>query len=241
MKSLHRPPSVAVCGLGHAPVAGERRSIHDRGVFAAPSLSLTVGAVVSGLASGYGAWAFVRRAGRPVSRWLAAALVAGALVVAGAVAWRFDGREWLAPAYFLLALVAVPLAAVDAAEHRIPDVIVKPTFALALLLLAAHALHTRQASPLVRAVLAALVVYAAAFALILGAREAMGWGDGKILAVSALWLGYLGWSRVLEGLLLSFVAAALVAGVLVTRGRRGARLPMAPFLLLGTLVAVLAG
>lgn len=44
----------------------------------------------------------------------------------------------------------------------------------------------------------------------------------------------------LEGLLLAFAAAALAAGALVVSGRRQARVPMASFLLLGTLVAVLA-
>lgn len=206
----------------------------------AASSSLAAVAVGVGLVSGCGAEALVRRAGRPASRWRSALLVVGALVVAGAVAWRFEGRLSLAPAYFLLALVAVPLAAVDVAEHRIPDVIVKPAFLLALLLLAAHALPTRQEVPLLRALLAALAVYAAALALILITREAMGFGDGKLLAASALWLGYLGSGRVLEGLLLAFAAAALAAGALVVSGRRQARLPMAPFLLLGTLVAVLA-
>lgn len=207
---------------------------------AASSLSLAAVAMAVGLGSGCGAQVLVSRAGLPASRWRVAALVAAALVIAGAVAWRFEGLPWLAPAYFLLALVAVPLAAVDVVEHRIPDVIVKPAFLLALLLLAAHALHTRQEGPLLRALLAALAVYAAALALILATREAMGFGDGKLLAASALWLGYLGWSRVLEGLLLAFAAAALAAGALVVSGRRQARMPMAPFLLLGTLVAVLA-
>lgn len=226
--------------MGCGPVADQRRPIDDRFMVAASSLSLAAVAVAVGLASGCGAQFLVRRAGRPVSHWRTAALVAAALVIAGAVARRFEGLPWLAPTYLLLALVAVPLAAVDVAEHRIPDVIVRPTFLLAVLLLAAHALHTRQEAPLLRALLAALVVYAAALALILATREAMGFGDGKLLAVSALLLGYLGWSRVLEGLLLAFVAAALAAGGLVASGRRQARLPMAPFLLLGTLVAVLA-
>jgi leader peptidase (prepilin peptidase) / N-methyltransferase len=206
---------------------------------AASSPSLAAVAVGVGLVSGCGAEVLVRQAGLSASRWRSALLVAGALVVAGTVAWRFEGRPWLAPAYFLLALVAVPLAAVDAAEHRIPDAIVKPAFLLAVLLLAAHALHTRQAGPLLRALLAALVVYAAALVLIVGTREAMGWGDSKLLAISALWLGYLGWGRVLEGLLLAFVGAALAAGALVAAGRRGERLPLAPFALLGALVAVL--
>lgn len=163
--------------MGCGPVADQRRPIDDRFMVAASSLSLATAAVAVGLASGCGAQVLVRRAGRPASRWRVAALVAAALVIAGAVAWRFEGLSWLAPAYFLLALVAMPLAAVDVAEHRIPDVIVKPAFLLAVLLLSSHALHTRQEGPLLRALLAALAVYAAALALIFATREAMGFGD----------------------------------------------------------------
>jgi len=231
------PPA---CGSGGAPVAGARHAVDDRIMSAASPLPFAAVAVAAGLVSGCSALALLRRAGRPASRWCGTVLVAAALLVAGVVAWRFEGRSWLAPAYLLLAVVAVPLAVVDVAEHRIPDVIIKPGFVLALLLLGTDALHSHHAGPLLRALLAALVVYAAALALILSTREAMGLGDSKLLALSALWLGYLGWDRVLAGLLLAFAAAALVAGVLILAGRRGARLPMAPFLLLGTLAAVLA-
>lgn len=204
------------------------------------ALCLTVAATVTGLGSGYGARVLVRRTAAATPRWFTVALLVAGVAAAGAVTWRFADRPSQYPAYLLLAALSLPLAAVDAAEHRIPDAIVKPGFLLAVALLGADALHTHQTGPLFRAVLAAVAVTVTAVLLIVGTEESMGWGDGKLLAFSALFLGYLGWGRVLEGFLLSFTGAALVAGGLSLIRRRGARLPLAPYLLLGTLIAVVA-
>lgn len=196
--------------------------------------------VVAGSGSGYGAQVLLRRFGSAGPRWRPTALIALGLLAAGAVAWRFVDHLSLYPAYLLLAVIAVPLGAVDVAERRIPDAIVKPAFLLAAALLVVDAVRAHQTGALLRALLAAAVVYAAALVLILSAEASMGWGDGKLSALIALLLGYLGWGRVLLGLLLAFATAALAAGGLLLGGRRGARLPLAPFLLFGTLAAVVA-
>lgn len=234
MKSLYRSPQTALV------VADVRGSTDDRDMSAACVSWLTTVTVAAGSGSGYGAQVLLRRSGSTGACWRPAVLMALGLLATGAVGWRFAERLSLYPAYLLLAVIAVPLAAVDAAERRIPDAIVKPAFLLAAALLAVEAVRAHQGGALLRAFVAAAAVYAAALVLILSAEESMGWGDGKLLALSALLLGYLGWGRVLEGLLLAFVTAALVAGSLVISGHRGARLPLAPFLLCGTLAAVLA-
>lgn len=234
MKSLHRSPRTALV------VAKVRGSTDDRDMSAACVSWLTAVTVAAGSGSGYGAQVLLRRSGSTGTRWRPVVLIALGLLAAGAVGWRFAERLSLYPAYLLLAVIAVPLAAVDAAERRIPDAIVKPAFLLVAALLAVDAVRAHQGVALLRAFVAAAVVYAAALVLILSAEESMGWGDVKLLALSALLLGYLGWGRVLGGLLLAFATAALVAGGLVMCGHRGARLPLAPFLLCGTLAAVLA-
>jgi leader peptidase (prepilin peptidase) / N-methyltransferase len=221
-------------------VADVRGSIDDRDMSAACVSWLAAVTVAAGSGSGYGAQVLLRRSGSAGARRRPAVLIALGLLAVGAVGWRFAERLSLYPAYLLLAVIAVPLAAFDTAERRIPDAIVMPAFLLAAALLAVDAVRAHQSGALLRAFLAAAAVYAAALVLILSAEESMGWGDGKLSALLAFLLGYLGWGRVLEGLLLAFVAAALVAGGLVLSGHRGARLPLAPFLLCGTLVAVLA-
>ncbi|MBS2966542.1 prepilin peptidase [Actinocrinis puniceicyclus] len=214
--------------------------VHDRDMSAASVARFAVVAATAGLASGYGTRALLCSSRVTVSRWRTYVLIAVGAASAGAVTWRFADRGWLYPAYLLLAVAAVPLTAVDVVEHRIPDAIVKPSFVLAVALLGAEALHTHQAWPIVRAGMAAGAVYAAFLVLIISTEESMGWGDGKLLAFSALFLGYLGWERLLAGLLLTFAGAAIVAGGKALSGRRGARLPLAPFLLLGTLTAIIA-
>jgi leader peptidase (prepilin peptidase)/N-methyltransferase len=138
---------------------------------------LAVVSLVAGLSSGFGAEMLVRRCGSTAPRWRPAVLIALALLVSGAVSWRFADRLSHYPAYLLLAVVAVPLAVLDMVERRVPDAIVKPGFLLAAVLLAAGALHTHQPGSLLRAILAAVFAYAAAIVLIVSTKESMGWGD----------------------------------------------------------------
>jgi leader peptidase (prepilin peptidase) / N-methyltransferase len=73
-------------------------------------------------------------------------------------------------------------------------------------------------------------------------REGMGWGDVKLLAMIAAWLGPF---MTLLTLLLGMVAAALVGVVwIAARGRRGAmtmRLPFGSFLCAAAIYAIFAG
>lgn len=200
-------------------------------------------APVLGVASGCGAEVLVRRAGR-VSRGRVrpVLLVAAAVLVVGVAAWRVAGQGvWWQSALLVLAAVSVPLAAVDLAERRIPDRVLGPVSALAVVLLGLDAAHDHQGIALLRAVLAAAALYAGALVLLLAVRDSLGYGDVKALAYQGLYTGYLGWGRVLDGLLLTFTAAAVVAFALaVSHGRvHAVRLAFAPYLLGATLAVVL--
>jgi leader peptidase (prepilin peptidase) / N-methyltransferase len=197
---------------------------------------------VLGAASGYGAEALLRRPGRTAKcrRLVSLTVLAAALVVV--TAWRVAGAgPWWQAAVLVLAVVAVPLSAVDLAEQRIPDLVLGPAFALGLLLLALDAATGHHGSGLVRALLAAAALYGGALVLLVAARDSLGYGDVKALAYQGLYTGYLGWGRVLTGLLLTFTAAALTALALTTaHGREGSRrLAFAPYLLGATLTVVL--
>ncbi|MFS8777690.1 prepilin peptidase [Synechococcus sp. W70.1] len=71
-------------------------------------------------------------------------------------------------------------------------------------------------------------------------REAMGGGDGKLLALIGMWLG---WQGVVVTLLLGSALGLLVSLLAMARGRArlGKPVPFGPYLALGGAVAALAG
>ena len=169
-------------------------------------------------------------------------LTSAAVALVAATAWRMAGTGvWWHAAVLALAAVTVPLSAMDLAEQRIPNRMLYPAFALAVLLLGLDAATGHHGGALLRALLAAAALYAGALVLLLTARDSLGHGDAKALAYQGLYTGYLGWGRVLSALLLTFTAAALAVLVLVAvRGRQDAhRLAFAPYLLGATLMVVL--
>ncbi|MBQ0905759.1 A24 family peptidase [Micromonospora sp. U21] len=136
----------------------------------------------------------------------------------------------------------VPAVFVDLAVHRLPDRLTLPAAAGTWLLLGAAALGDPEPGPWLRAVTAGagLAVLFAGSTLLLG-RRGFGLGDAKlVLSVGAL-LGWYGWPVLLLGLLLAFGLSALVSLGLLTarRVRWTTHLPFGPFLLLGTVGALL--
>ena len=164
--------------------------------------------------------------------------VAAGLVIETAVVWRFG---WSAPlaAYSCFAVIGAVVSATDLTARRIPNLIVLSAYPITAVLLAIASTPSGLWWPLARAGIAAVGL--AAFYLVLGLAfpAGMGLGDVKWAGVLGAYLGWLGWSPVVSGTLIAFLAAAVVvlsAGVV---GRHQAALPMAPFMTLGAIVAVL--
>jgi leader peptidase (prepilin peptidase) / N-methyltransferase len=157
-------------------------------------------------------------------------LLAVGLVAVGVVA----EAPW---AYFWWALVAAPLVYVDLAVHRLPDrlTVCAAIGVYVLLSLGGDLVAWR------RAVLAGVVV-GAGFALstLLLGRRGFGFGDAKLALSCAGLLGWYGWATVLGGLMAAFVASGVVSlGLLATRRVRwSSHVPFGPFLVLGTVVAL---
>lgn len=213
----------------------------DRFVSGVHLALVLVTAPVLGTASGCGAEALLRRA-RPDAgpRRSALLITVSVLVVAVAALGSAGIGGWRQAAVLLLAAVAVPLSAVDLAEHRIPNLVLGPAFALTVLLLGLDAVTRHQSADLVRALLAACALYAGALALLLSARNSLGYGDVKALAYQGFCTGYLSWGRVLGALLATFIAAA-VAVIALHAGTGARRVALAPYLLAPTLAAALVG
>ncbi|WTD64121.1 A24 family peptidase [Micromonospora sp. NBC_01638] len=135
----------------------------------------------------------------------------------------------------------IPAVFVDLAVHRLPDRLTLPAAAGSWLLLGAAALDAEPGHWL-RAVIAGagLALFFASSTLLLG-RRGFGLGDAKLALSAGALLGWYGWPVLLLGLLLAFGLSALVSlGLLaVRRARWSTHLPFGPFLLLGTVGALL--
>ncbi len=163
-------------------------------------------------------------------------------LVIGAVVARYRGEPALAAVYLVAAAVAVPLSVSDVAEHRIPDRIVLPAFALSLALLAVDASRRDTPGAFVRALLCASLLATTAVAAILVCERSLGLGDVKLLAFGAALAGYHGWAPALAGLLVALAGAGVASGALLLAGRlpRGGQMPLAPCAVGGTLLVLLA-
>jgi leader peptidase (prepilin peptidase) / N-methyltransferase len=163
-------------------------------------------------------------------RYLLVEIVTAALVVACALRFGLSAYTALAAAF---CVVLVVISAIDL-EHRIvPNRIVLPAAALALL---AQLVREPSVEWPLAALGAALFLFVAAVAYPRG----MGMGDVKL----ALLLGaVLGWT-VAAGLMIGMIAALVPAIVLFARhgsAARKATIPFAPFLAFGAVVALFVG
>jgi leader peptidase (prepilin peptidase)/N-methyltransferase len=121
---------------------------------------------------------------------LAAELVT-ALVLAVIAARVPSGWELAALAW--LALIAVPLAFIDVAVQRLPDLLTISAFAGTLVLLGAAEGAAHQPWPLVRAVIGTAALAGFYLALWLVFPDQMGLGDVKLAASIGLVLGWTSW------------------------------------------------
>ena len=178
--------------------------------------------------------------GARIGGWtLAATLVTAATVAAVVV--RF-GLTPVLPAFCYLAAVGVPVAFIDARERRLPDLVTLPSYPVSLLLLGV-------AAPFVpggtgrfgHAVIGMAAAAALFFLLLLAFPAGIGMGDVKLAGPLGAYLGWLGATAALAGLMAAWLLAAVTGLGLMAAGRanRKTHLPFGPFLLVGALLVVL--
>jgi leader peptidase (prepilin peptidase)/N-methyltransferase len=176
----------------------------------------------------------------PVARrpaWVAAVAAATLALIT----WRV-GPDAALPAFLYLGAVGVVLAFIDAAIRRLPDPLTLPSYPVgaALLGVAAALTHdggTRYVHAL--AGMGALLTFYAVQWVFL--PNQIGLGDVKLAGVLGLYLGWLGLDGFLLGVFAIHLLGGLYAGALLA-GRRTtlkATVPFGPFMLAGTLVAIL--
>jgi leader peptidase (prepilin peptidase)/N-methyltransferase len=166
------------------------------------------------------------------------------LACAGASAlmlWRVGTRPELS-AFLLLGCVGTVLALVDAATLRLPDRLLLPLAAGGAVGLGAAALASDRPHAAVRALLGALLFGGCTLLAAVARPGAFGLGDVKLCCVLGGYLGWLGWSRWITGVGAALALAGVAAAVLLVAGRvrRLDPLPLGPFLVAGTLLAIAA-
>jgi leader peptidase (prepilin peptidase)/N-methyltransferase len=179
--------------------------------------------------------------------WALVAWPARPLLVehAGQVAWLADGvATFVALAVFLSLLVA--LSFIDLDTQLLPDVLTKPGIVIGVLAGlwpgVAGAIGDDAVALPMRTLLASGIGAATGFALTwsiraLGAwvfrREAMGFGDVKLMAMIG---AFLGWQKALLTMLLGCVFGAVIGGLGTAFGG-ASKIPFGPYLALGAVVA----
>jgi len=210
--------------------------------------------VLAAVGAGVGAWLTRSLAGlgyrhlderdrpRPGHTWW--------LVIAVALAWasltfRFGGHaRWsLLPAYLFLGAVGALLTLIDLDVHRLPDLIVLPSYPIGFALLVVPTVVTGQWGWLLRAVLAGLALFVGylVLALVSPGGGGLGFGDVKLAGVLGLLLGWLGWGPVVVSVLAAFVIGGLIALVLLLarRASRSSHIAFGPSMILGAWVAMM--
>lgn len=164
------------------------------------------------------------------------------IVAVASVAVRF-GLSPVMPAYCFLAAVGVPLAFIDARQHRLPDVATLPAYPACLLLLGVAAPFVTGGTGRFGHALIGMAAGAGFFALLLLVSPAgIGLGDVKLAGPLGAYLGWLGATALVTGLMAAWLLAALTAITLLLtrRATRKTEIAFGPFLIASTLAVVLA-
>ena len=177
------------------------------------------------------------------SAWLRSGLHA-VLAAAGGAGAAVLADGWVELVTFaVLALACALLLVIDLAAYRLPDIIVGPMYPVLFLGLAIAAAVSGDWARLGRAATAMLVVTVVYFVLAYVAPSGLGLGDVKLSGLLGAFLGWLGWSQTLLGLLAGFALSALTASILLlaTRATRHSEFPFGPWMIAGSVLGAAFG
>ena len=198
---------------------------------------------LAGLAAGWGQRAVISRYSVPAGKTgpppLAVELTTA--ILAAALAVRVHPALVLAAACWL-ALCAVPLAFIDVAVRRLPDVLTGPAFAGTAAFLLAQAAVSGYWHHLAQAVAGGIALAGFYLVLALISPSGMGMGDVKAAAALGTMLAWPGWTFLIAGGFAGFLFAAAYGITLIVSGRgtRKQQIPFGPFMIAGAFLIILA-
>jgi leader peptidase (prepilin peptidase)/N-methyltransferase len=155
----------------------------------------------------------------------------------GLIAWRLGVSAGL-PAYLYFGVLGSALAIVDISTRRLPNHLVLPSYPIAIILLGLAAAISGAWWPLGRAGIGLLILVGFFGTLALTFRGQLGLGDVKLAGLLGLYLAWFGSAALVLGVLVAWTTAALAVAIRCLTGERGS-LPLAPFMVLGALIAIL--
>ncbi|MCP2029971.1 leader peptidase (prepilin peptidase)/N-methyltransferase [Okibacterium sp. HSC-33S16] len=146
-------------------------------------------------------------------------------------------------AYLWLAGVSVALALIDIDTHKLPNVIVLPSYIVGGILLATASILQSDFDALIRAGIGMAVLWLAYFAMAMLYPGGMGFGDVKLAGLLGLYLGYIGWGPLLVGAFAAFFLGGIYAIGLMTARKVGRKsgIPFGPWMLAGAWIGIFAG
>ncbi|MDQ1122551.1 prepilin peptidase [Microbacterium trichothecenolyticum] len=147
----------------------------------------------------------------------------------------------LVPALAVFALLGVVLAVVDVRTRRLPDAILMPGGAAAVLSLCAAAIGVGEPWRLLGVAGGAIGAFVTCLALHLARPASFGGGDVKLAGLCGAFLGWCGPEAVASGIAAGVVVGGVAAAGAVLAGARGATIAFGPFLVLGTWWRLLTG
>jgi leader peptidase (prepilin peptidase) / N-methyltransferase len=170
----------------------------------------------------------------PLAVELLTALVLAVLAARAASPWELAALAWLA-------VLAIPLAFIDAAVHRLPDQLTIPALLGTFALLTVASLTSHHPGELGRAAAGGAALACFYLALFVIRPTGMGLGDAKLAASVGTALSWVGWQALFGGTFASFALAAIygVALLALRRATRSSRIPFGPFIAAGALAAII--
>lgn len=148
-------------------------------------------------------------------------------------------------AYLVLFTALAALTVIDVEHYRLPDLIVLPTLAASVPLVAIVSLVDDSPDRIRYALVGAALYFGFLFVAHLISPRGMGFGDVKLAAVMGLYVGWLGTgyaqalALVLWAMLIGFVTGTVLGLVLLVVRRRSRAFPFGPFLALGCVAAIM--
>ena len=155
----------------------------------------------------------------------------------GLIAWRLGASPAL-PAYLFFGVLGSALVVLDVSTRRLPNHLVLPSYPIAIIVLGLAASISGDWWPLARAGIGLLVLGGFFGALAVAFPGQLGLGDVKLAGILGLYLAWFGSSELVLGVLVAWSTAAIAVAIRRLWHVTGS-LPLAPFLVLGTLIAIL--